>query len=1546
MAERFQHLFDSLVDEVVVVDRDLQVVYANPAWLGRVGLPAGQVIGRPCYSILRHASHPCPVHECAIQQVLQTGQPARVTCPGYESRLDSGWSDLSVSPVLDPSGQVSEAIAVHRITNLPPAHDLVSDRDRSLAVLREMVDALRTAVMVANSGQGLSAVLRSLLVQLRRVVEYDSASVTLLEEEGWRVIVGQGFPPEADVIGMVFPPDDKKVAWMEKTRQPMVIADVRQDPNWLAVPGLEYIRSWIGAPLFSHGRMIGTLNLDKAEPGFYHPEDARLVMAFATQVAVVIENTRLLESERRRAAQLQLIRDISHRVLSILDADTLLQQAVELIRSRFGYYFVGVLLVDETGEFLVAKANSFPFAQVEKTPILRLRIGSEGITGHVAATGRPYMSNDVLRDPLYVPDDSLPDVRAELAVPISAGGRVIGVLEIDSDRPHAFDEDSLFVAQSLADQLAIGLENARLFAAATRRVAELEAVHEASLVVTSTLDLQTVLDVILEKVLELLPGVQDAHIFLYRDGKLTFGSALYADGRPRSKPWAEPRPEGLTYTVARRGEAIIVPDMQNHPLFAGAPADWKGSIVGLPLKIGERVVGVMTVAYHQPRSMPEAEMRALRLLADQAAIAIENARLFDLERQSRLKLQHLQTTVANLSAELHVDVLLEKIVEEAVRIFNADASSLMLWDAGHEALVIKAGYGLSEEYMRRQRIVKEVVKKAAQEMGRLSPQYIPNLVEQPFGDPDLVRQEGIYSLLSIPFGREQRVDGVLNIYSKGQPRRFTASEMELAEIFGAYAAVMIANAKLYQETEAHAREMEALAAVGRAAASLDLDEVLYKGLSALVGVRNFERVHVRLLDHARGELWLHPALQDQFPSRARESIPLEKGICGRVAQTGKPLRVGDVRRFPGYIASYPDTRSEMAVPLQAGKRIIGVLDVQSTRLHAFSEDDERFLLTLAGQLSTVLENARLFDESQQRVRELTALTQVSQALNKAADLNTILDIVLEEAFALLKGREGSIILIDPPDSNRLRIVAERGLGREVVEAFNNRPVYAHEGTYRRALMSGHIVEVADTSADPDFLRDVGSRATSITNVPLMTDRGAIGLIAIEGLPQDDTTRRLLMALADMAAVAIDKERLRLETSDRLAEVTTLYTLATQITSSLSLETVLESIVTILKLTLDCRACCIFLLDSKGEYLQLEAASGLDQRWKGVARLRVGEGISGQVVVEQHPIYVPDTLMEPDFIFFDPRIRSLLVVPLIVRNKTIGTLSIDDWKPNAFQEEARLLTIAAAQAAVAIENAQLYESLQESYTSLAQAYEELQHLDRLKSELVQNISHELRTPLTFIRGYVELLQDGDMGELNEEQQAAIDIVAAKAEMLSKLVDDIISLQRTTRSQDFERLDLAEMGHAAVQAAQAAAGEMGITLQKEIPVSLPPVLGDRQRLLQVFDNLLGNALKFSDPGDTVTVRIFQDGNYIRTEVEDTGIGIPADQLHRIFDRFYQVDGTTSRRHGGTGLGLAIVKQIVEDHGGEVGVESELGKGSLFYFTIPLAGDESAGPDPPAD
>ena len=254
--------------------------------------------------------------------------------------------------------------------------------------------------------------------------------------------------------------------------------------------------------------------------------------------------------------------------------------------------------------------------------------------------------------------------------------------------------------------------------------------------------------------------------------------------------------------------------------------------------------------------------------------------------------------------------------------------------------------------------------------------------------------------------------------------------------------------------------------------------------------------------------------------------------------------------------------------------------------------------------------------------------------------------------------------------------------------------------------------------------------------------------------------------------------------------------------------------------------------------------------------------------------------------------------------------------------------------VAIANARLFEELERHADELSVAYDELKENDRLKDELVQNVSHELRTPLTFVKGYVDLLIEGEMGDINAYQRESLQIVSDKTDEITRIIGDIVTLQRIDAANlEKEELSMAQLVRTTVSSHQLIAQERGLVLKHEIePGARGMILADKDRINQVLNNLIGNAIKFSPDGGTVRVLLREAEGQVQVAVSDNGIGMPADQIHRIFDRFYQVDGSSRRRFGGTGLGLAIVKRILEAHDGAIWVESELEKGSTFYFTLP--------------
>jgi signal transduction histidine kinase len=299
-------------------------------------------------------------------------------------------------------------------------------------------------------------------------------------------------------------------------------------------------------------------------------------------------------------------------------------------------------------------------------------------------------------------------------------------------------------------------------------------------------------------------------------------------------------------------------------------------------------------------------------------------------------------------------------------------------------------------------------------------------------------------------------------------------------------------------------------------------------------------------------------------------------------------------------------------------------------------------------------------------------------------------------------------------------------------------------------------------------------------------------------------------------------------------------------------------------------------------------------------------------------------------------ECLMVVPLATGARQIGVMAVYREGEREFTaHDFDLLSSFAAQAAAALENAELYQALRERAESLQATYDEMAEMNRLKDEMVQNISHELRTPLTFLKGYVDLLINGDLGALVPEQQRSLRVVRDKTETLIRLVSDFITLQAVTPANLVRLpLDLVGLAARAADGVAAVARAVGVSLEREMPEEPVEVLGDALRLSQVFDNLLGNAIKFTAPGGSIRLRLRSNRDEARVEIHDSGIGIAPEFRDRIFERFYQVDGTISRRRGGLGLGLAICKLIVEAHGGRIGVESQAGQGSSFYFILPLA------------
>ena len=299
------------------------------------------------------------------------------------------------------------------------------------------------------------------------------------------------------------------------------------------------------------------------------------------------------------------------------------------------------------------------------------------------------------------------------------------------------------------------------------------------------------------------------------------------------------------------------------------------------------------------------------------------------------------------------------------------------------------------------------------------------------------------------------------------------------------------------------------------------------------------------------------------------------------------------------------------------------------------------------------------------------------------------------------------------------------------------------------------------------------------------------------------------------------------------------------------------------------------------------------------------------------------------------ITSLLLAPLRTQGHPVGYLVLAGPAGNFTDDMGHLLATFAGVIAPAIETSSLVLALQDRADRLSAALSEIEELDRLKDELVQNVSHELRLPLMVVQGYADLVKTGAFGPLNSDLQKAVDIISEKSALLARRISDIVTLRGLSQA-DLQSapVSLAELAREAVERARLSAAPSGVVIVEDIVPESLPLLADRHRLEQVADELLGNAIKFSPDGGQVHVTVREGGDVVYLKVADQGIGIPHSQVHRIWDRFYQFDGSTKRRFGGSGVGLAVVKQIVEAHGGQVWAESEEGHGSQFYVALRMS------------
>lgn len=1025
--------------------------------------------------------------------------------------------------------------------------------------------------------------------------------------------------------------------------------------------------------------------------------------------------------------------------------------------------------------------------------------------------------------------------------------------------------------------------------------------------------------------------------------------AFPSDWNPDWVEQVAPHLETIHHKAAKTEQPITINGAE-----LGNPALFDRQVIICPITSGSQVEGFFDLFYTNDKPIPVTDKGTLKLLVQQLGVAIGNN-----DQPPTLQIQEgmnqyrtvetLRAAAVAVSSSLDLRTVLDQLLVALGNVINYDAVSIMLLTDGQIDFATHRGYSIernviqeANEALRGSQIITEIIETRA-------PVFI-----------DDVRQDGrwivvpgaekVCSWIGAPLLSGEDVVGILMV-DNAQPNAYGDREKWLITTLASHAAVAVQNARLHYEVQRQVAELGKLyEATATMMSDLDQASLFQSVVEEMVAALQIEAGAIFTWD----EVEEHLQLAANFPH------PLLENAGSDMEQAGSLTTLTHLEQYPAVqnafqsksiviirasskdaeearLAAAAGLQSAMLVPLIWRNEILGCLLLgNSKQSHSFIEQELRMTRTLARQAAIAIEHADLFSQAQRRIQELSTIHEIALQLNTPLEINHVLDIINRSALDLIEANNVHIFLYDIERDQFTIASALFRDGRRKPAVISPRP----DGITAEVVHGGKQIIIPDAQNHPLFQSPQASAwgIGAIAGFPLKRSDRVLGAFTLTYMNRHNFTDDevlLLSLLADQAAVAIENARLFSNAQRRLRDMSALVDMAQRVTGNLRVEMVMDTTVKVLQGLLGARGCSIAILDEESQELVIEAAAGIDPKWVHKARMKVGEGISGQAFSERRPIYVRDTWDHPDFLFFDDVLRSLIAVPLMSRDEVIGALTVDSDSPKAFEDsDIQLMTIAAAQVSTAIANAKLYEEAEDRAAKLAVAYEELQENDRLKDELVQNVSHELRTPLTFVKGYVDLLMDGEMGLINREQQNTLQIVSDKTLEITRLIDDIMSLQRISADNlILEPFEMTKLIEEAISGHRLTAGQKGLLLDfQRPPKARGEIVADKGRVQQVLDNILVNAIKFSPDGGTILLTMADEPEQIMVQIADQGIGLPADKVERIFERFYQVDGTSRRRFGGAGIGLAIVKRIVDAHEGKIWVESEVNQGSTFYFSLP--------------
>ncbi|HMK45195.1 MAG TPA: ATP-binding protein [Methanocella sp.] len=593
-------------------------------------------------------------------------------------------------------------------------------------------------------------------------------------------------------------------------------------------------------------------------------------------------------------------------------------------------------------------------------------------------------------------------------------------------------------------------------------------------------------------------------------------------------------------------------------------------------------------------------------------------------------------------------------------------------------------------------------------------------------------------------------------------------------------------------------------------------------------------------------------------------------------------------------------------------------------------------------------------EVHQRNNELAALYYISAAANSTLDLKQVLSRSITKTCEVTGIDNGCIFLIK---QGRLALSAHCGLTDECSTMIC--PLEVRECVEGQAILNRAPEVIYDLSKYRHMNADILLRSgiQSLVSVPIIFQDHVIGVMDLATKRKrhfSDQEVKLYMSIANTMGVAINNASYANQIGDQKHEYELLvddlrhsneqlrliYEVQSKITRTIDMDETLNLIIKYVLALTGLENCIIFLAEGSHKIYQVKATEQIEKQF-GRLQFNMDELAASRNALEtHHPIIIEDS---STFNNVSPKAMSVLgartgiILPMIARDKALGVIWLyNTHGPRKYSEED--LTKASSlsdQAAIAIDKALLFQELSRANQELENSYVRLKSIDRMKMEFFTLISHELRTPLTTIKGYSELMKDGVLGPVNNEQRDRLSRIDNSVDQLTRIVEGLSNLSGVASREYIARkipVSLNELVDSVVDGILFLAERKNISIEVNLPPNLPVVYIDRDQIQQVLLNILNNAIKYTHEKGKIIISAVDEADHVVVMVHDTGIGIPKEDLENIFSGFYHSGYKLSYEYKGAGLGLAISRRIVEGHGGRIWAESEPGKGSKFYFTIP--------------